>query len=187
MFIQVPNWGLYFISMITGIVAYVVGSMLTRKAPYNLDRLLHRGIYDVEGKTKEAFKWKPGNVARSIIGITSEYTLGDKIIAWSVVGYAIVYKFGLCFVGVLVWNLISPWPAQCWNTYFFITSLVVTGVVGIVSTFWFLIGGIIDMRRLFKDLAHRVDNPLDNGSVVGHVSLADKAIFEAKTHQKQDD
>lgn len=183
----INSYELYFISMITGIVAYIVGSLLTLKTPYNMDRLLHRGVYDVEGKTKEPFRWTPGNVARSIIGITSEYTLGDKIIAWSVVGYAIVYKFGLCFVGVLIWNLISPWPAEWWNHYFFITSMVVTGIIGIVSTFWFLIGGVIDMRRLFRDLALRVDNPLDNGIVVGHVSLADKAVFEAKTHEKQDD
>ncbi|MBN8710781.1 MAG: hypothetical protein J0I10_15455, partial [Verrucomicrobia bacterium] len=67
------------------------------------------------------------------------------------------------------------------------TSLVVTGIVGIISTFWFFIGGVIDIRRLFRDLAARVDNPLDNGMVEGHVSLADKAVFEQRTHEKQDD
>lgn len=183
----INSYELYFMSMLSGIVAYVVGSLLTYKGPYNLDRLLHRGIYDVEGRVKPPFKWTPANVAKALVGITPEYTRGDKIIAWSVVGYAIVYKFGLCFVAVLVWNFIKPWPTEWWSTYFFITSLCVTGAIGIVSTFWFLIGGIIDMKRLFKDLAARVDNPLDNGVVEGHVSLADKAIFEAKTHQKQDD
>lgn len=182
----INSYELYFMSMIAGIVAYVGGSLLTYKQPYNLDRLLHRGVYDVEGKVKPPFKWTPGNVARALVGITPEYTRGDKIIAWSVVGYAIVYKFGLCFVAVLIWNMISPWPTEWWSTYFFVTSLCVTGVIGIISTFWFLIGGIIDMKRLFKDLEARVDNPLDNGEVVGHVSLADKAIFEAKTHEKQD-
>jgi solute:Na+ symporter, SSS family len=183
----INSYELYFLSMLTGIVAYVVGSLLTRKQPYNLDRLLHRGIYDVEGKIKPPFKWTPINVIKAMVGITPEYTRGDKIIAWSVVSYAFFYKFGLCFVGVLIWNMISPWPKEWWSNYFFITSLCVTGVIGIVSTFWFLIGGIIDMKRLFKDLAGRVDNPLDDGRVEGHVSLVDKATFEDKTHTKQDD
>ncbi|MEZ0217357.1 MAG: sodium:solute symporter [Rariglobus sp.] len=183
----INSYELYFMSMVSGVVAYVVGSLLTYKQPYNLDRLLHRGVYDVEGeKHKEPFTWGVGSVVKKLIGITPEYTRGDKIIAWSVVGYAIVYKFGFCFLAVLIWNLISPWPKEWWNTYFFVTSLCVTGVIGIVSTFWFLIGGVIDMKRLFKDLDARVDNPLDNGQVDGHVSVADKAIFEAKTHKKQD-
>ena len=183
----INSYELYFMAMMSGIVAYVVGSLLTYKKPYNLDRLLHRGIYDVEGHLKTKTPWNIRTMWGKLVGITPEYTRGDKIIAWSVVGYAIVYKFGLCFLAVLIWNMIRPWPAHWWSTYFFVTSLVVTGIVGIVSTFWFLIGGVIDMRRLFKDLAARVDNPLDNGVVEGHVSLADKALFEAKTHKKQDD
>ena len=182
----INSYELYFISMIAGVAAYVIGSLLTYKKPYNLDRLLHRGIYDVEGHNKANTPWNWTTVWGKLVGITPEYTRGDKIIAWSVVGYAIVYKFGLCFVAVLIWNMISPWPTHWWSTYFFITSLVVTGIVGIISTFWFLIGGVLDTRRLFKDLGARIDNPLDNGQVEGHVSLADKAIFEAKTHEKQD-
>ena len=182
----INSYELYFMSMIAGIVAYVAGSLLTYKKPYNLDRLLHRGIYDVEGQVKPPFKWTPGNVAKALVGITPEYTRGDKIIAWSVVGYAIVYKFGLCFVAVMIWNLISPWPTEWWSTYFFVTSLCVTGVIGIISTFWFLIGGIIDMKRLFKDLEARVDNPLDNGRAENHVSLMDKAVFQAKDLDDED-
>ena len=183
----INSYELYFMSMMIGIVAYVVGSLVTYKKPYNLDRLLHRGIYDVEGHNKEKTPWNIRTMWGKLVGITPEYTRGDKIIAWSVVSYAIIYKFGICFVAVLIWNLISPWPTHWWSEYFFITSLVVTGIVGVVSTFWFLIGGVLDTKRLFRDLAARVDNPLDNGQVEGHVSVADKAIFEAKTHKKQDD
>lgn len=70
---------------------------ITSLQPYNLDRLLHRGVYDVAGEFKAPFKWTFRKALQKLIGITPEYTLGDKVIAWSVVGYAIVYKFGLCY------------------------------------------------------------------------------------------
>lgn len=93
--------------------------------------------------------------------------------------YTFVYQIGIFFVVVLIWNLISPWPALWWSHYFFVTAMVVAGVIGIISTVWFLIGGIVDTRRLFKDLAARIDNPLDDGRVVGHVSLMDKVVLGA--------
>ncbi|WP_269522558.1 hypothetical protein [Coraliomargarita parva] len=183
----INSYELYFMAMISGIAAYVIGSALTQRKPYNLDRLLHRGEYDVSNEYKEPFQWSLRSFYKKLIGITPEYTIGDRIIAWSVFGYAIVYKFGFCFVGVLIWNAISPWSVEWWSNYFFITSLVVTAILGIISTFWFLIGGIIDIRKLFRDLAARIDDPLDNGMVEGHVSLVDKKAFEARTHKPQDD
>jgi hypothetical protein len=182
----INSYELYFLAMVFGIVAYVAGSLLTQRERFNLDRLLHRGVYDVAQEYKPPFKWTWRTASRKLIGITPEFTRGDKIISWSVFGYAIVYKFGLSFVGVLIWNMISPWPAEWWSTYFLITSLVVTGILGIISTVWFLIGGAIDLRRLFVDLAGRRDNPLDNGMVEGHVSLVDRAAFETRTGLKQD-
>ncbi|WP_309386189.1 sodium:solute symporter family transporter [Cerasicoccus frondis] len=174
----INSYELYFMAMLSGITAYVVGSALTQRKPFNLDRLLHRGEYDVANEYKEPFRWSLRNGFKKLIGVTPEYSLGDRIIAYSVFGYALIYKFGICFCAVLIWNLISPWPAHWWSRYFFITSLCVTAVLGIISTIWFLIGGIIDIRKLFRDLAARIDDPLDNGMVEGHVSLADKAAFE---------
>jgi hypothetical protein len=182
----INSYEMYFMAMVSGITAYIVGSLLTQREPYNLDRLLHRGEYDVANEYKEPFKWTVRNAVKKLVGITPEYTRGDKIITWSVFGYAIVYKFGFCFVGVLIWNMFSPWSSEAWSQYFFITSLLVTGALGIVSTFWFLIGGLIDIRKLFRDLAARLDDPLDNGMVEGHISLADKAAFEARHHKDED-
>ncbi|MBO7327194.1 MAG: hypothetical protein J6W00_00310 [Lentisphaeria bacterium] len=50
-------------------------------------------------------------------------------------------------------------------------------VAAVVTTVWFIFGGIRDMRQLFKDLSNRLENPLDNGQVEGEISLADSASF----------
>ncbi len=162
------------IAMVLSLLGYIGGTAVTYKGPYNLDRLLHRGKYAVEGSwIKE--KWTLRNVFQKLIGIDAEYTRGDKIIAWSVFLWTFVYQIGLCFVLPLVWNLISRWPIEWWSWYFFITSICVSVAVGIVSTVWFMWGGIKDTRALFRDLAARVDNRLDNGMVADGVALADIA------------
>ena len=173
-----------FITVLCGITAYVIGSLLTNRAPYNLERMLHRGQYNTDGRVqvKERFTWK--TLARFFIGITPECTRGDKILIWSVFLFSIVYRFGICFVLVVVWNLIRPWPNQWWSHYFYVTSLLVGAVIGVISTVWFLIGGAIDTRRLFRDLANRVDDPLDDGRVKGHVSLTDVEKLGADPEEK---
>jgi hypothetical protein len=179
------SYELMLLANIMGISAYVIVSLLTYKEPFNLDRMLHRGIYDTEGKAALKTPWTVRNVFSKLIGITPEYSKGDRIIAWSVFIYSFVYQLGVCFLLVLIWNIISPWPAIWWSHYFYITSILVSAVIGIVSTVWFLTGGIIDLRRLFRDLADRKANPLDNGMVAGHVSLADQKAFESLDEKKK--
>jgi solute:Na+ symporter, SSS family len=165
-----------FIALMSSIIAYIAGSLLTYKQPYNLDRMLHRGKYSIDGEKKLEEKgpqWTPKAILHKLLGITPEFTRGDKVISWSVFLYTIVYSVALCFLVPLIWNAISPWPKEWWGHYFFITSLVVPAIIGVITTVWFLIGGVIDMKRLFKDLAARVDNPLDDGRVKGHVNLMD--------------
>lgn len=91
----------------------------------------------------------------------------------------VIFNFGILFVGVAIWNLIRPWLAEYWSMYFFITTIATALVVGAVSTVWFLVGGIVDTRALFRDLAKRVANPLDDDRVEDGVSLSDQARFAA--------
>ena len=131
----INSFEIYFISMILSVGGYIIGSYITYK-PFNLDKLLHRGIYaDPDDVEPPAEPW-------------------------------IVYQIGIVFIMIVIWNAISPWPHEWWTVKFYITSLVIPAIVGIISTVWFLIGGIHDARRLFIDLEKRVEDPNDNGQIL---------------------
>ena len=162
---------LAFISQVTCIFLYIIISLCRRGPAFNMDKMLHRGIYsddksDTVQKSEGKKKLSIGNfIVTKVIGITSSYTLGDKILAWSVFSFSFIYQFCLCFVAVVIWNLFYRWPTEWWSTYFFWRYLGVASILGLVTTFWFGICGTRDLLQLFKDLEnHEVDDS-DNGSV----------------------
>ena len=153
------------ISLLLSVSSYIIGSFLTYK-PYDLDKLLHRGAYQDEESEKmipEKLNWK--NIWGKLIGITSEYTKGDRIIAWSVFFYAIIYQVVIGFLAIIVWNLFDSWDQKWWDWRFYIANLLIPGIIGIISTVWFLIGGFMDTKRLFHDLKNFKENPFDNGQI----------------------
>ena len=254
---------IYGISMVLSVAAYCIGSWIAiacgKYKPFNLDQLLHRGDYaDPEEKARlKTSDAKKISIFSKIIGITSEYTRGDRIIAWSVFCYTIVYQIILCFAVVLIWNsfstswaghhifsalalivlwvfafrrmakakisgiregvdpdiedyfhrlwsliccrdfivplclgialsvamvkvvfpsadawayakiapYISPWPKAWWGEYYYVVHLIVPICIGLVSTVWFMWGGIKDCLQLFRDLDARVIDVNDNGMV----------------------
>lgn len=160
----INSFEIYFISMILSVGGYIIGSYLTYK-PYDLDKLLHRGKY-ADGPEPVKEKWTLRNIFSKIIGITPEYTRGDKIIAYSVFFYSVVYSVGIIFFGIVIWNAIWPWPHSWWTVKFFITTLLIPGIVGVISTVWFMIGGSLDTIQLFRDLKKRVEDPNDNGQIL---------------------
>ena len=183
----INSYEFYFLTMLITLVLYCVVSWLTMKEPFNLDRMLHRGIYNTDGDNKERLEWSWRTVFSKMLGITKEYTKGDRFIAWAFFLYSFVYSFLICFVLVVIWNAITPWPIEWWGKYFLVVYMLVPGVMAAISTFWFGIGGMIDMFRLFRDLKNRVADPLDDGSVEGRVSLADVAKFKELEQQQQQD
>jgi len=180
----VNSYEFYLITMLITLALYCIVSYFTMKEPFNLDRMLHRGIYNLDGENKEQLKWSFRTVFSKLLGITKEYTTGDKVIAWSFFLYSFIYSFIGCFLVVAIWNAIAPWPLHWWGRYFFVVFLLVPGTMATISTFWFGIGGFIDLFRLFRDLKVREANHLDNGQVDGHVSIADKSKFEQLEHEK---
>ncbi len=159
---------IYFLGMMCGVIAYCLGSWIVGRKPYNLDRMLRRGKYCDDGRQPPKIDWSPRHIFSTLIGINSDYSKGDRIIAWSVFLWTFVKSFCLGFVVVAVWNVISPWPITWWSWYFFLNFMVLPAFVGIIITVWYMIGGIRDLRQMFIDLDKRiatVEDASDNGVV----------------------
>ena len=173
---------IFGLSMLISVSLYVIISLISSRGGrvFNMDRMLHRGAYRTDGVKVERQKLSLRTFVPIVIGIDSQYTRGDKILAWSVFIWSFGWGFLCCFVGVIVWNLISPWGNEGFTIWFFINNFIVAGLVAVVSTVWFTIGGTRDLRRLYKDFQNRgAANILDDGRVVGHVSAVDVAFDES--------
>ena len=189
---------MFFLMLLT-LALYVIVSKLTCRAPFDLDRMLHRApasgaaaplplaagrsgcsgaVLPQGGAARGAaplavlLRSRCAAIAAKLAGITPEYSRGDRAIAWGVFFYSYVFSFGICFLAVAVWNAFSRWPVAWWGRYFVFVNFVVPGVVGLVSTFWFGIGGMVGLRRLFRDLDARTEiDDSDDGRVEDRVPL----------------
>lgn len=163
----INSYEIFFLAMILSVSGYIIGSYATYR-PFDLDKLLHRGQYnDGESNLQSTvFNWNLLALLKKLIGIDSEYTPGDKIIAWSVFIYSFGYVFGAKFIAAVIWNCFAPWPHEWWSIYFLVTVLIIPGVIGVVSTIWFMIGGIHDTFALFHALRERKEDANDNGQII---------------------
>ena len=132
---------------------------------FNLEKLLHRGKYADDKSKVITSKWTLRNTFSKLIGITPEYTKGDRAIAYGVFLYTFIYRFLGTFALVLLFNWLSPWSKRGWSNYYLVTILLVPFCVALISTFWFMIGGICDLRHLFIDLEARKRDFSDDGRV----------------------
>ena len=173
---------IYAMTIFVSLGLYILVSLLTCRKPFNMDRMLHRGKYQREGKKIDhnikGFK----DAMRKVIGINDEYSKGDKILTWSVFIYSFAWGFLLCFVMVAIWNTLNPWSNQWWSHWFFIQYYIVSGVIAVISTVWFSIGGTWDLRRLFKRLHEKEVNVLDDGRVIDNISADDVSLVEKVEH-----
>jgi SSS family solute:Na+ symporter len=135
-------------------------SLLGGKKPFNLDRLLHRGSYAIEGEmtivsTKPSRGWK-------ILGMGREFTAGDKFIY--VMTYAWIGVWTVIFLAGTVYNLTHDVSDTAWLGYWKIYVLIYALVSALVMI-WFTIGGVKDMRKMFRQLAVMGRDDGDDGFV----------------------
>lgn len=154
---------LYFIAMVTAVLLFVVVSLLTCRHDFNMQKLLHRGQYAIASEKVESDmpkRWSLG----TLIGIDANFTFWDKVISISVFSWSIFWW--LFFIAGTIWNVITPWPTSWWSCYWRWHSIIIPLALGVISTVWFLWGGIHDLRSLFTALKTYKSGEFDDGTVI---------------------
>lgn len=162
-----------FIGCCTCLSIYVLVSLfehyVLKNPDFNLNKMLHRGAYDTN---REHLKVSTVGKFAQRLGITTEFTWGDKLIYAGTIGWT------LAWLAVFVWFTLQHLTVGVsdaqWLSLWHI-KLYITLILAFITTVWFLIGGLVDVTRLFKSLRALVRNDADDGSVVDGRNAGERA------------
>lgn len=156
---------MFGISMVVSVAVYVLVSLLGSRKVFNMDKMLHRDKYRIDETEPIEI---PGKGIKGYI--TSEFTKGDKFIYALIITWTLGW-FGVFAVGT-IYSLkselsIDTW-ADFWRIYIYVSVFTVA-----VTLVWYLIGGIYDIKKMFKSLGTVKRNDADDGTVRDHQNLFD--------------
>ena len=137
----------YALSMGFSSFSYILVSLMTFKEKINMDKLLNRSKYSIQGEIKIIDeKVKP---IFKIFGIGKEFTIEDKIIY--LVSFIWNVFFTLVFVFGTMYNLSNNVSDESWMVYWKY-QLYINIIFSFIIIIWFTIGGFIDIKKMFKSL-----------------------------------
>jgi len=150
-----------FISSLTCIVLYVVVSLLDGKV-CDMDRMLHRGKYAVADDVVVVDE-APVRGIRALLAMGREFTRWDKFIYIA----SLAWSLSLCAVFIIgtLLNLLFDIGTASWAKFWWI-YVIVHFALSVVTTIWFVIGGVRDYRDMFRLLKIRKPDALDDGRVL---------------------
>ena len=163
---------LSLLACLVALMLYVGVSLVTgRGRPFNLDRMLHRGVYAAGSDDHETVVTgdhetvsAPVRGWQAAFGLGAEFSSGDKVFA---VLYA-VSTLGWWLVFLIVTALhfaFDAIPDRFWGGYWRVYLLVLLAQ-SVPSVFWFAAGGVLDVRALMRHLQTAARNPADDGRVL---------------------
>ena len=150
-------WG---ISMGASAFAYVVVSVLDNSEPFNMDKLLNRGKYAIEGEKKiinenTELGWK-------IFLMGEEFTRGDKLIY--ILNYVWTGIWTLVFIVGTIYNLSNEVSDASWM-FFWRNYIYIFIVISLVIIVWFTVGGFHDLKIMMDKLKTEKRDHHDDGWV----------------------
>lgn len=166
----------YFIAMLSTSFLYIAVTLLGPKMTYNLDKLLHRGIYalpeDALAGSVKHLSW------REMIGLTPEFSRGERLFFWMTLWWSIGW-WGFMGIGTL-FQYIHGISDQEWSVFWWLKIWLLGLALGIVFSIWFVFGGIRDVRRLFVDLRRLPTEAEDDGTVAQGTAAAAERVVNAR-------
>lgn len=137
-------WG---ISMGASAFSYVLVSLMDNAEPFNMDKLLNRGSYAIEGEKKiinedTELGWK-------IFLMGEEFTKGDKLIY--ILNYVWTGIWTLVFIIGTFYNLSNDVSDSSWMS-FWKNYIYIFIVISILIIVWFTIGGFRDLKIMMNKL-----------------------------------
>ena len=151
---------LAFWSSMIAIGTYLLLSLI-RGGSFNMDKMLHRGTYALIDDQHEV-EAEPVRGWRAILGFTKEFSRSDKWV-YSIAVVWMLVQVGVFIIGT-IYGLIADIPDTAWVTYwkihlgaFFLLSVITAG--------WFLVGGLRDLRSMFRRLDAVKLDTTDDGIV----------------------
>ena len=150
-------WG---IGMAASSLSYVTVSLAGPEKRMNMDKLLNRGKYSIDGEVKVVNE-EP-DLGWKIFGMGKEFTKADKLIY--IVNYAWTGMWTIVFIVGTIYNLSNPVSNSSWMAYwkYYIYINIVVCAVIIV---WFTLGGFSDLRQMIKSLKSERRDHGDDGWV----------------------
>jgi len=150
-------WG---IGMAASSLSYVSVSLAGSGTRVDMDKLLNRGKYSIQGEVKVVnqepdFGWK-------IFGMGKEFTKTDKLIY--IVNYVWTGMWTLVFIFGTAYNLSNPVSNSSWMAYWKYYIYINIAVCSVIIV-WFTLGGISDLRHMIKSLKTENRDHGDDGWV----------------------
>ena len=165
---------LTFWSIAIAICCYVLVSLATCRKRFDMDRMLHRGVYALDGDIIT-----PKNPAQSRLALTlerlgfdSEMTRRDRWVTAVTLAWPLI--FTILFFTALIAHAAGWSPgASFWaSAWFWYTAVALTAAACIVT--WFTIGGLSDLKSMFAKLNTYHATDTDDGRVIDHHNADEK-------------
>ena len=153
------------VASFSAIFIYIIVSLFSKDPKLNMDKLLHRGEYEITTEVGDEHIAPPTTGLKALC-FTSEFSFGDKIIYCLNMGWMLFFM--AAFIVMTILNTFETWSDEAWANwwYFFVW---VSGIASLSITVWFIIGGCIDLRKMFKRLRSIHRNASDDGTVIEHL------------------
>ncbi len=157
-----PINGQYFwgISMGVSTLVYIIVSMLNRKDDFNMDKMLHRGAYEIKEETVVVDVVPVKGL--KMLGMGKEFTKGDKFIYLT--AYTWTFIWVVVFIIGTIFNLSGDVPDSSWMSFWKI-FVYINLAASFVIIIWFAFGGIKDFKEMMHRLRTMVRDHKDDGTV----------------------